>query len=608
MAYINDDFIDEVRTGNNIIDVISDYLKLDQAGNNYKGLCPFHNEKTPSFMVSPEKQLYHCFGCGAGGNVFNFIMEIENLEFVEAVKILAERIGLSLPKQGGVKERQTTEKSEIYEIHDWATKYFNYLLTEVDQGSEAYNYLRQREIKRKTIDKFKLGYAPDSWESLFKFLKKKGYSAQRIHQAGLIIPRKKGKGYYDRFRNRVIFTIFNSRGRVIGFGGRVLDDSHPKYLNSPETMIFNKKRNLYGFNLAKKEIRNSESAIIVEGYTDVITGYQAGIHNMVASLGTSLTKEQAKLLSRYAERAYIAYDGDAAGEQATLRGLNILKKEGIEVYVVDLPSGADPDEVIRERGQEYFNSLLKEAMSLIEFKIEQILLDDGSIRVEDKVKKVDQIIPILAEIDNEIEQTEYVKKVANKIDTEIKAIKARLKKYLYQKDKDRNYKNWDNKDKSNYSAAENDEESNIYIESARKLLELMLTDIQILNLVKEELDAEDFITPKYQSVADLIFGLENLNVGKLLDQVNNMEIKELLTKLSVSINYEEGFGEYQIKEDARGYIKKIKEYQLKMKKEKLEKEIQEYEASGDFAKLRPLLREYQNLFANNSDIIGKEGN
>ncbi|ADL12232.1 DNA primase [Acetohalobium arabaticum] len=615
MAYLNDEFIDKVRDNNDIIDVISDYTNLEKAGKNYKALCPFHDERTPSFMVNPEKQLYHCFGCGVGGNVFNFMMDIENLDFIEAVEILAQRIGLSLPERKDSSTGESTTKSEIYEIHNWAVKFFNYLLTETNQGSEAYEYLRQRGIKEETIDQFELGYAPDSWRGLFDFLRKKGYSADRIQQAGLIIPQKKGKGYYDRFRNRIIFTINNLRGQAIGFGGRVVDDSHPKYLNSPQTPVFNKKNILYGLARAKREIKRSGSVVIVEGYTDVITGHQFGIENIVASLGTSLTKSQARLLRRYADRVYIAYDGDVAGENATLRGFNILKNTGLEVYVVNLPVDQDPDEVIRSQGKEEFELLLSEAVSLIEFKLESLLTDRDLTKIEQKVEAVDDIMPVLAGIENEIKQAEYIKKIAGRLDVETGVIKSRLKKFQQDvSEQDRNYRDRNNKFKSD-SKVDSEAESDTQFQFEKKLLELMIKDTQILNLVKAELDSDEFITDEYQSAAELIFDIDNSDWEELINKVNSAEIRQMITEVSLGNYQKEEINEYQL-EEAKGYIKKIKEYQLKMKKERLDAEIEQHEASRDFAKVNQLLRERQevvqllqdpdSLLGNNFDV-GKGG-
>ncbi|MBM7623196.1 DNA primase [Sporohalobacter salinus] len=604
MSYLKDEFIDKVRDSNDIIDVISEYTKLEKAGKNYKALCPFHDEKTPSFMVNSQKQLYHCFGCGVGGNVFNFIMEIENVEFIEAVEILAQRIGLSMPKNKESTNRQSTTKSEIYEIHNWAVKFFNYLLTETKQGSKAYEYLRQRGFKDEIIDKFQLGYAPDGWRALFDFLRKKGYSAKRIQQSGLIIPQKKGKGYYDRFRNRVIFTINNLRGQTIGFGGRVLDGSHPKYLNSPQTPVFNKKNILYGLDQAKREIRRSESAVIVEGYTDVITGYQFGVKNIVASLGTSLTENQARLLRRYADRIYIAYDGDAAGESATLRGLDILSNAGLEVYVVDLPADQDPDEVIRNQGKNKFDLLLDDAIPLIEFKLESLLTDRDLARIEEKVEAADEVMSVLAGIENEIKQAEYIKKTASKLEIDTGVIKSRLKKFQQDTTKqDRNYGDRNNKPKSKLNS---DTESDTHFKFEKKLLRLMLKDTQILNLVKTELNADDFITDEYQSVVELIFDIDNLACEELINKVEDSEIRQMITEVSLAEKEEEEAFEYQL-EEVEGYIKKIKEYQLNMKKEKLDAEIEKHEANQDFSKVSQLLRKRQEvvqLLQNPEDLVG----
>ncbi|MGM0471608.1 MAG: DNA primase [Bacillota bacterium] len=609
MRYFSDDFIEQVREQNDIIDLISDYLRLENSGSNYKGLCPFHDEDTPSFMVSPHKQLYHCFGCGAGGNIFNFLMEIEQLEFVEAVEVLAKRAGLSLPQQSQQAKEQQLQKSELYQIHDWAVKFFNYLLTETEQGQEAYRYLKNRDFTDEIIDQFQLGYAPDSWHSLFNFLKKKGYSAQKIQQAGLIIPQNQGQGYYDRFRNRIMFTISNLRGQVVGFGGRVLDDTEPKYLNSPQTPIFNKKDILYGLNLAKQQIRRSGSAIIVEGYTDMITGYQYGIENLVASLGTSLTRRQARLLKRYADRVYIAYDGDAAGESATLRGLEILKQVGVEVYIVDLPTDSDPDEVIKEEGAKHFTTLVDQAQPLLEFKIESLLTNRELNKIEEKVTVADEVIPILAEIDNEIEQAEYIKRVADKLAVESKVVKSRLNNYLQQNNQqDRNYRTTNTKDKSATQSEDNQSSTENRFEFEEELFRLMLKDQRILNLVQEELASEDFISSEYQRVVELIFAsdLDQLKWDELIQQVDSSHIRSIITELSIDRQHENGANTYYF-EEAKGYIKKIKEYQLKMEKEKLDEEIQKFEASNQFDKVRDLLRQRQEvsqLLQQPDDLLG----
>ncbi|MCK8824484.1 DNA primase [Fuchsiella alkaliacetigena] len=602
MAYIDEDFIDQVRETNDIIDVVSEYLRLEKAGKNYKGLCPFHEEKTPSFTVTPTEQLYYCFGCGEGGNVFNFIMEIEGVEFPEAIRILAQRVGLDLPAgAGGLSEEERTKKSKLYEVHTLAAKLFNYLLLDTNLGEEAYNYLQNRGYQREILVQFKVGYAPDSWDNLLNFFKKRGYSPALLAEAGLIISRKQQNGYYDRFRNRLIFSIFSQRDQVIGFGGRVLDDSQPKYLNSPESLIFDKSEELYGLNFAKEEIKDSGEAIVVEGYTDVLTAHQAGLKKVVASLGTSLTKRQAKLLNRYAERVYIAYDGDVAGEKATLRGLNILKKVGLEVYIVDLPPAKDPDEVIGEQGKDYFESLLAEALTLTQFRIERLLAQRNSFKIEEKVGIVDELIPILADIENETELRLYISEVAKRVNVDIDTLWDRLRSYKHQNggpERDINYRVGNNRDTSN-TPTENGtngiDAKNIYLKSAKYLLALMIKDQRTLQLVRELLTPADFIKEEYQLVAQLIFEFEEeeFKFDKALDQLDNPEAKRLLTQLSMSEVWMPDDLDYQ--QEITGYIKKIKEYQLQMEKERLETEIRNCEVNGEFGKASQLLSKYQQL-------------
>jgi DNA primase len=319
--YLPEDFIEEVRVANEITDVLSEYLTLKPKGKNYFGLCPFHNEKTPSFSVDPEKQLYHCFGCGAGGNVFTFIMDQERLDFIDSVKFLAQRKGIPLP--GSIESPQDEEtrkhKEQLYRLNREAALYYHENLLS-HHGRHALEYLKSRGIDQRIIKTFGIGYAPKSWDSTKNYLLSKGFDKQLLTETGLIL--EKNQREYDRFRDRIMFPIIDHRDRVVGFGGRVLDDSAPKYLNSPESPIFNKGSVLFGLNLARKR-RPIESFIIVEGYLDVITLHRFGIYNGVASLGTALTPDQARLMRRYAQNIYTAYDGDTAGQKATLRGLDI---------------------------------------------------------------------------------------------------------------------------------------------------------------------------------------------------------------------------------------------------------------------------------------------
>lgn len=404
-----EEFIEEVRLANEIIDVISEYISLKPRGKNFFGLCPFHNEKTPSFSVDPQKQLYHCFGCGEGGNVFNFIMAQERLDFIEAVKFLAERKGISLP--GSLDKAEDEEakrkRQELYKINRAAALFYHQNLLS-KEGIHALEYLRSRGIANKTIRTFGLGYAPDSWNATMDYLINQGFDKDLLIQIGLVV--EKGDSTYDRFRNRIMFPIIDHRDRVVGFGGRVMDDSLPKYLNSSESPIFNKSSILFGLNLAKRQ-RPVDHIIIVEGYLDVIALYEYGFHNVVASLGTALTQDQAKLLRRYTPNIYIAYDGDAAGQRATARGLDILKDAGCIVKVIKLPKGMDPDDILREHGVEYFNKLINNAVSLTDYKLEQLRSVYDLDNSEDKVEFATKAAEILVEVDNPLERDVYIQKL-----------------------------------------------------------------------------------------------------------------------------------------------------------------------------------------------------
>ena len=416
LARYSDEFIDKLKENVNLVDLVSDYLELKKSGSRYKGLCPFHSENTPSFFVNPDNNFYHCFGCGAGGDVINFVMEIENLTFVEAVKMLAERSGMELPDMSDQQRQQYKEREKLFSLNELAARFYNYLLTDTNMGEEALNYLKERGFNDQDIKKFHLGYAADEWRLLLNFLKKKGFSLHLMEKAGLI-SEGKNNSHYDKFRNRVIFPIFNNRGEVIAFGGRILDseDSYgPKYLNSPETPIFSKKKNLYGLHLAKDAIREKNSCIIMEGYTDVIQAHKNGFKNSIASLGTAFTEDQAKLIKRYAENSYIAYDADTAGNKATLRGLDILSQTGINVKVIQLEEGSDPDQLLKNEGPEVFEDFIEEAVNLIDFKINMIIKDRNLTDPGVRKKVLKEIVELLGEVKDNLEREIYIERAAAK--------------------------------------------------------------------------------------------------------------------------------------------------------------------------------------------------
>ena len=407
--YYPDEVIEEVRSSNNIVDIIGGYVRLQKKGSSYFGLCPFHNEKSPSFSVSPNKQMYYCFGCGAGGNVFTFMMEYENFTFPEAMQALADRAGVDLPKQelSGEAKRESDKRSRLLEINKEAGKYY-YTLLRSERGAQALSYFRKRELSDATMQKFGLGYSDKYSDDLYKFLKSKNYSDDLLRESGLFNVDER-HGMYDKFWNRVIFPIMDVNNRVIGFGGRVMGDGKPKYLNSPETRIFDKSRNLYGLNIARTTRKNY--LILCEGYMDVISMHQAGFTNAVASLGTALTSGHASLLKRYTQEVLLLYDSDDAGVRAALRAIPILREAGITSRVVSLKPHKDPDEFIKALGGEEFEKRLEQAMDSFMFRIHMAQKEFTMEEPQGQNRFFERCAQMLLELSDELERNLYIEAI-----------------------------------------------------------------------------------------------------------------------------------------------------------------------------------------------------
>lgn len=398
--------IEEVKTRSDIVDVIGRSVVLKRAGSNYKGLCPFHGEKTPSFVVSREKQIFTCFGCGATGDVIEFVKRFENLSFQESVEKLAGELGIQVKHTSGKEEEK---RDRLYEISASCARYFYKNLRNGD--NPGIRYIIKRGLDPETARKFGIGYAPEDWQGLTAFMSKKGVSPKQLEELGLAAKGK--KGYYDKFRNRVIFPIFNTQGKVIGFGGRAIgEDAVPKYLNSSESAIFKKKNNLYGLHLAKKEIGRQNLAILVEGYMDVVSLVRCGVENVVATLGTALTVQQASLLKRYTDQVVLSYDSDPAGQAAALRGIDILQEAGLNVRILQIESGKDPDEYIRKNGKNAFDLLVKNAIPFMEYKIQGIKAKYDIKTTEGSIRFLEEISSELRKIKSPVQQAAYINQVA----------------------------------------------------------------------------------------------------------------------------------------------------------------------------------------------------
>jgi DNA primase len=409
-----EDFIETVRSRTDIVGLISEYVVLTRAGQDYKGLCPFHQEKTPSFTVSPSKQIFYCFGCSAGGSAFNFLMKRDHLTFYEAVEALAHRLGLEMPQASPGQSERERGRKEHYDLNAQVADYYHKILVEDAAAGAARGYLEKRGLQRQSWDQFNLGFAPASGQVLLDAFTKRGLKVQTLDAAGLLVSRQ--GGVQDRFRGRIIFPIYDARGRCLGFGGRALGDEQPKYLNSPETGIFSKSRNLYGLNLALPAIRGQGNVLVVEGYMDCITAHQHGFGNAVASLGTAFTHDQARLLVRHTQEVVLSFDRDAAGSAASLRGAEYLQELGARVYILNFPDAKDPDEFLRERGREAFAAALQDCrLPYFEFKLEQLLLQHDPASIYGQAEIIGGLLEDLSRIDNIVMRDGYRRMVAGRL-------------------------------------------------------------------------------------------------------------------------------------------------------------------------------------------------
>lgn len=427
MVRYSDELLDEIKSKNDIVDIVSQYVVLKRTGRNYMGLCPFHKEKSGSFCVSPDKQIFHCFGCGVGGNVFHFISKIENLNFKESVEMLANRAGVELPVSGNFEDDKLAKlKSRVYEVNKCAAEFYHENLYK-PTAKPGQEYVKKRHLDNKTLKAFKIGYS-GRFNELYTELKSKGFTEEEILASCLVNKNPDGK-FIDRFRNRLMFPIFDTHERVIAFGGRVLDDSKPKYINSPEDIVYSKGRHLFAFNIARKY--NSKTIIMVEGYMDAVSLHQRGIHNAVASLGTALTEAQGRLLRRSCEKVIIGYDADGAGQAATLRGLEILQNLGCDIRILQIEGAKDPDEFVVKYGPERFQMYVDKAISLVEFKVKMLKRSLDLDNVNDKIKFLNEVAKIVAKVENSMEREVYVDKISLEYKVSKDAIYAEINKLLY---------------------------------------------------------------------------------------------------------------------------------------------------------------------------------
>lgn len=532
--YYPDEVIEEVRSSNNIVDIIGGYVRLQKKGSSYFGLCPFHNEKSPSFSVSPNKQMYYCFGCGAGGNVFTFIMEYENQTFPEAVKILADRAGIALPEAELTEEqkRERNKRQLLLEINKTAANYFYYQLNG-DQGQQAREYLENRRLSKETQIHFGLGYASKYSNDLYLYLKKKGYQDQILKETGLLTYDEK-RGAHDKFWNRVMFPIMDVNNRVIGFGGRVMGDGTPKYLNSPETMLFDKSRNLYGLNYARTS--RKPYMIICEGYMDVIAMHQAGFTNAVASLGTAFTAQHSVLLKRYTQEVRLAYDSDGAGQKAALRAIPILKSAGINVRVIHMDPYKDPDEFIKNLGTEAFQERIDAAESSFMFEISVLEKNYKQSDPEGRASFMKAMARRLLEFPQELERNIYIDAIAGRYGIASEELKRMVNSFGASMSREQvEAAIYQQQEREEMPAKKRVEKEDSVLTAQKFFLTWLIEEPSIYDKTKDYINEDDFVEPLYHHVAALVFGelraTGQVMPARILNQFEDVEEQKTAASL-----------------------------------------------------------------------------
>lgn len=533
MVRYSEELIEEVRNSNDIVDIISQYVVLKRSGRNYFGLCPFHKEKSPSFSVSPDKQIFHCFGCGAGGNVFHFISKIENVNFVESMQLLADRAGITLPTLDNSEDsKKQYLKSKVYEINEIAAQFYHENLYK-PTSKPAQDYVKKRRLDNKTLKAFQIGYA-GRYNELYQELVKRGYKEEEILVSSMVLKNDDGK-FVDRFRKRFMIPIRDVREKVIAFGGRVLDDSKPKYINSPENIVYSKGRNLFGLNVAKRN--PMDKIVIVEGYMDAISLYQRGVTNVVASLGTALTEAQGRLLRRYANKIIISYDSDAAGQAATMRGLEILQNLGYDVRILQLddPNVKDPDEYVLKNGSGRFNLCVDKAISLVEFKVKMLKKSMTTDTTSDKIKFLNEVAKILARVDNNIEKEVYIERISKEYNVSKEAIYAQTNKLQYSNSVGEKILEKPNLVINTHKKSENSEISEAVIKRENMVIAILLTEgIKLYEKFKQVITADEFKYPVNKEILQKIydeFEKGNDNINSILDSLQDEEILKQITKI-----------------------------------------------------------------------------
>ncbi|GAA4706312.1 DNA primase [Brevibacillus fulvus] len=570
----SEEIVRQVRSAVDLVDIVGEYVQLRKSGRALVGLCPFHSEKTPSFNVNAERQFFHCFGCGAGGDVFSFLMKIEQLTFPEALHKLAERAGITVPQLKEENESpERSAKQKMLEAYSQVAQMYHYVLTSTPYGTEAVKYLQKRGFSQQTIKEFQLGFAPDSWDFITQFLKRRQFDLEQMVEAGLLAKNEGGR-IFDRFRGRVMFPIHNSQGEVIAFGGRALDGGHPKYLNSPESILFNKSATLFNLHRARASIRRRKQAILFEGYVDVISAWQAGFSQVVATLGTALNEQQARIIRRNAEQVTICYDGDSAGQEATAKAIQVLHQAGCTVRIAPLPQGMDPDDYLKQHGAEAFSQqVLLQAMPVTAFRLKHLrgnrVLNDET----DQARFIQEALLIISELDSPVERDLYERQLAEDFGLSLDAIKSEARK-VYKQQKSNQHRDkvtpaWNNSI-NNGKFTVTKSLAPAHHTAERMLLYYMMRSRDIADRVQRECKAS-FQIDEHDALAAFLYAYyaEGYpeDTGKFIHYLEDEKLKQLASGLAM-MEWKEDISDQAIGD----YIKQVNNYPMRTELDRLREE------------------------------------
>ncbi|MBW4080123.1 DNA primase [Paenibacillus sp. S150] len=592
---IPEEVIESVLARHDIVDTVGKVVHLSKQGKYLWGLCPFHSEKTPSFTVTPERGVFHCFGCGMGGNAIKFRMEIEGLSFPEAVKIMAEESDIPVPEgKGGILSPPDPERDRLIQAYELSAKFYHFLLKNTEYGTAAMDYLRSRGFSDKMIDQFQIGYAPDRWDTLLQFLEKRSFNLAEMEKGGLLSARGEGKGYIDRFRGRVIFPIANRTGKVIAFAGRILGDGQPKYLNSPESRLFNKSRILYNLHQSKASIRKTRQIVLFEGYGDVISAWEAGVHNGVATMGTSLTDGHVALMKSLGDEIVLAYDGDKAGQAAAVKAIPMLENNGLRVKVAVLPNGLDPDEFISRHGGERFkDQVMDSAVSSIKFKL--IYLKKNHILLEEdgKIAYVKEALEIIASLHSSTEREVYLREIASELELSYDSLKqdCNLLRASMQKnipEGDNNDKRWNN-GRHKKGQVQTPALLPAYHVAERRLLSLMIQDPEAAAYVGERL-GEEFNIDDHAAIAAYLYAYyaqgKPPGISRFLSSLQDDRLEKTATAIAMMDTPPDW--NTQVLDDC---IREVRKYPVQRGMEQKREEMIQAEKSGDFLRAAQIASE-----------------